>query len=115
MPGAGAELYPGGVEIAVDGLGRDAQAKGDLFAAVTLDHVAEAVPLSVREQIGFDARVTWTFPHESSFSIAAWRDQLGRWVAGEGRVWRPSKLDFSLPGKSASAIPPRASRMWRNW
>jgi hypothetical protein len=67
-PGARAELHLGAGEIAVDGLGRDAQAQGDLLAAVALDHIAKTIPFAVGEELKLRSR-TWTvecFPHGRS-------------------------------------------------
>lgn len=71
LAGSRPEFHPGGVEIAVDGFRRDAQPKGDLFAAVALDNIAKAVPLTVGEEIRFRSRLVSRFPHEAS--VAPWR------------------------------------------
>jgi hypothetical protein len=65
---ARAELDLGAGEVGVDGLGRDAQAQGDLLAAVALDHVAKTIPLAVGEKLKLRS-LAWTvecFPHAGS-------------------------------------------------
>jgi len=60
---AGAKFDTGRVKITVDGLGRDAQAQGDLLTAITFDDIAKAVPLPVAQEGGSGRRYVATFPH----------------------------------------------------
>jgi hypothetical protein len=50
-PGAGSELGLGAAEVAVDGLGRDAEAQGDFLAAVAFHDEAETIPLPIGEEL----------------------------------------------------------------
>jgi hypothetical protein len=79
LAGAGAELDPGGIEVAVDGLGRDAEARGDLFAAIAFHHVAKAVPLPIAQERRNVSREGSLFPHASSLPplIAAAHRPMG--------------------------------------
>jgi hypothetical protein len=69
LPSAGAELHPGGVEIGVDRLRRDAEPLGDLLAAVAIDNIAEAVPLTIGEKVHFRSRVISPLTHRPSVTL----------------------------------------------
>jgi hypothetical protein len=65
-----AELDPSRVEVAVDRLRGDAEAGGDLLAAIAVDDVTQAVPLTVAEQIGLYGRIVSPFSHGKSVAAA---------------------------------------------
>jgi hypothetical protein len=70
-PGAGAEFHLGAGEVAVDGLGRNAQAQRDFLAAIAVDDEAETIPLTVGEELQLRI-LAWgvkNFPHVSSLNI----------------------------------------------
>jgi hypothetical protein len=67
---ARAELDPGRVEVAVDRLRGDTEAGGDLLAAVAVDDVTQAVPLTVTEEIGLYSRIVSPFSHRRSVAAA---------------------------------------------
>lgn len=81
LAGAGPELHPGRVKVAIHRLGRDPQPRGDLFAAVAFDDVAQTVPLTVGEEIHLSPRPVSPFPHAPNLaSRAALTKRL--WRAG---------------------------------
>ncbi len=63
LAGAGAQLHPGGVEIGIDGLWRYAETLRDLLAAIAIDHIAKAVPLTIGEKVDIRPRPSPRFSH----------------------------------------------------